>query len=65
MNANQIFSMVVRMVIRRLLRSGVNAGIDAVGKRMSGDKTNSGPDTAQTQQRMRQGMRVTKKMSRF
>ena len=69
MNANQIINMVVRMVMRRLLRSGVDAGINAVGKRMNRDKTpeevGKAPDTGETEKRMRQSMRMSRKMGRF
>ncbi len=73
MNANQMINMVIRMVMRQVMRRGVNAGIDAVGKRMNrnapqgeeGAGQRPGPDTAKTQQRMRQGMRTVRRMGRF
>ncbi|KRS14379.1 hypothetical protein XM53_01240 [Roseovarius atlanticus] len=72
MNANRIINMVIRMVMNRLIRSGVNAGIDKMSKR--GKKPADGqnaPDpqqkqqTAQTQKRMRQSMRVARKIGKF
>ena len=75
MNANQVINMVIRMVMTRLVRSGVNAGMNAVGGRMtrnkaSGDqqatrKGNGGPDSGETQKRMKQAMRVSRRIGRF
>ena len=69
MNANQIINMVVRMVMRRVMKSGVEAGMNAVGNRLNLGKTpeeqGQAPDSAQTAKRMKQTMRVTRKMSRF
>ena len=69
MNANQIINMIVRTVMRRVIRSGLNAGIDAVGNKMSKGKppksTQPDPQAADTQKRMRQTMRVTRKLGRF
>ena len=69
MNANQIINMVVRMVFNRVVRTGLNAGINAVGDKMSKGKTpdqaGKAPDSSETTKRMRQTMRVTRKIGRF
>lgn len=74
MNANRIINMVIRMVTNRLIRGGVNAGINKLSQRgknnapSDGDRnTNSRQKTrtADTQKRMRQSMRVARKMGRF
>lgn len=75
MNANQMINMVIRMVMRQVMRRGVNAGMDAVGKRMNrnaaqgeegaGQRPGNSAGAAQTQKRMRQGMRTMRRMGRF
>ncbi|MEL6375614.1 MAG: hypothetical protein AAFQ04_00265 [Pseudomonadota bacterium] len=73
MNANQIINMVIRMVMRRALRGGVNAGIDAISKRKSKNQVadgqpaqaQGGPDSKETTKRMKQSMRMARKMGRF
>lgn len=74
MNANQIINMVIRMVMGRVLRSGVDLGINAVSNRMNRNKPDGqqtqagkpgGPNAAETQKRMRQTMRVTRRIGRF
>lgn len=69
MNANTIINMIVRQVMRRVIGRGVNAGINAVESRMSGGKSDAArkpsPNAGQTQKRMRQTMRLTRKMGRF
>ena len=61
--------MVIRQVMRRVMNKGINAGMDAVGKRMSRGKGDAEPsaqiETGETQKRMRQTMRTTKRLSRF
>lgn len=69
MNANQIINMVVRMVMRRVVRTGVNAGMDAVGKRMSkngaGDTGQPVAHSGEAQKRMRQTMRMSRRIGKF
>ncbi len=69
MNANRIVSMVINMIMRRLLRSGVDAGMNAVGKRMNKGKTDAeigkSPDSRHATKRMKQSMRITRKIGRF
>ncbi|MFK7937914.1 MAG: hypothetical protein AB8B82_00935 [Roseovarius sp.] len=70
MNANQIINMIIRQVMRRVMNKGINAGMDAVGKKMSKGKQGQPQQTAQvdtgeSQKRMRQTMKVTKRMGRF
>lgn len=70
MNANQIINMVIRQVMRRVMNKGINAGINAVGSKMakgkSGDTPQSGQiDTGDSQKRMRQTMKMGKRMGRF
>ncbi|MDF1670558.1 MAG: hypothetical protein P1U83_13175 [Roseovarius sp.] len=69
MNANQIINMVVRLVMRKAINGGVNAGINAIGNRKSKAKPNdeqtASVDTGETQKRMRQTLRMTKRFGRF
>ena len=67
MNANQIINMVVRMVMRKAVNGGMKAGIDAVSNKMAKGKAEktSAPDPAEAQKRMRQSMRVTRKLGKF
>lgn len=72
MNANRIISMVIRMVMNRVIRSGVNAGIDKFsqrGKKSSDGQGAANPQqkkqTGDTQKRMRQSMRVARKIGKF
>lgn len=73
MNANRIINMVVRMVMRRLVRSGVDAGVNAyanrrdakAGKGEGQAQQGKAPKTGKTQKRMRQGMRMARRMDRF
>ena len=72
MNASRIINMVIRMVMNRLIRSGVNAGIDKFsqrGKKSPEGKGAADPQqkkqTAETQKRMRQSMRVARKIGKF
>ncbi|QFT93087.1 hypothetical protein FIU86_09545 [Roseovarius sp. THAF9] len=72
MNANRIINMVIRMVMNRLIRSGVNAGIDKFSQRGKTPPDGQGAadpqqkhQTAETQKRMRQSMRVARKVGKF
>ena len=68
MNANRIISMVIRMVVNRLIRTGVNAGVNKMSKakQYGPDETKGqAPQSADTQKRMRQSMRVMRKIGRF
>ncbi|MGK7653048.1 MULTISPECIES: hypothetical protein [unclassified Roseovarius] len=72
MNANRIVSMIIRMVMNRLIRTGVNAGIDKMSKRGKKPADGKGApnpqhkrQTAETQKRMRQSMRVARKIGKF
>lgn len=69
MNANQIINMIIRQVMRRVMNKGINAGMDAVGKKMSKGKKPSQEgaqiDTGDSQKRLRQTMKVTKRVGRL
>jgi len=72
MNAGNIVNMVVRIIMRRVIGKGINAGVDAVGKRMSRGKTDEGkeddrpsPGAKTTGKRMKQSMRMARRMGRF
>lgn len=69
MNVERIINMAVRMVMRQVMRKGVNAGMDAVGRRMAGGKTQdnqaSSPEGKQTAKRAKQVMRISRKIGRL
>ncbi len=72
MNANRIINMVIRMIMNRVIRSGVNAGIDKFsqrGKKSADGQGSADPQqkkqTGDTQKRMRQSMRVARKIGKF
>lgn len=72
MNANQLINMAVRIVMRKLLHKGIDAGVDMASRRGHGADPEARPDDPQgraqaneTKKRLRQSMRVVRRMGRF
>ncbi|MEM6587934.1 MAG: hypothetical protein AAF641_05765 [Pseudomonadota bacterium] len=64
MNANKLIGMAMNMILRRVMRAGMNKGMDALSKRGKG-KGHEGPDAKDAQQRMRQSVRLGRRLGRF
>lgn len=64
---NQLVNMIVRMVMRQLIRTGIDKGTEHLARRNGGGEatpTQKG-QAQQSQKRMRQGMRMIRRMGRF
>ncbi|MEQ9258036.1 MAG: hypothetical protein RIG84_02950 [Roseovarius sp.] len=74
MNVNQMVNMIVRMVMRRAVKTGIDKGINAYADQRDaqtgagdtkGGQKRKAPDSAETRKRMKQSMRMMRKMGRF
>ncbi len=70
MNANQLINMLVRMGTRLLMRKGINAGVKAASGAMARRKGDEGSDAPQvdekeTAKRIKQTMKIGRRVSRF
>ncbi len=64
---NQLVNMIVRMVMRQLIRTGIDKGTEHIARRRGGGEATpeQKAQTGQSQKRMRQGVRMMRRMGRF
>lgn len=64
---NQLVNMIVRMVTRQLIRTGIDKGTEQLARRGGGGEATPAQKQQgrQTQKRMRQGMRMIRRIGRF
>ena len=64
---NQMVNMIVRMVMRQLIRTGIDKGSEHLARRNGGGEATPAQkgQARQAQKRMRQGMRMIRRMGRF
>ncbi|MEM9434504.1 MAG: hypothetical protein AAGA12_11325 [Pseudomonadota bacterium] len=64
---NGMINMVVRILARRLINLGVNKGIDMAARRRGGDDASPQvkQQSADSTKRMRQSMRLIRRIGRF
>ncbi len=67
MNAGRAINMIIRMVANRFINVGINKGVDAMAKRQN--RPDATPEqkkkSHETTQRMRQAIRIIRRMGRF
>ncbi|TCP61987.1 hypothetical protein EV663_103174 [Rhodovulum bhavnagarense] len=69
MNATQLINMAVRIVMRKFLNKGIDAGIDMATRRRQdtdpADRRDAHAQAQDTKKRVKQSMRIARRIGRF